>query len=130
MWNQLVTSHSNKSYAVTTAELNHAEYEEENWEGKTVYEIEYKENDIEYEYFYLADGSLLQKGEEIKPASLPAAVMEAVKKAHPNAVIKEAKKKMLLDGTVLRFEVELKVGGKELELEIDPDGKILKTEED
>jgi hypothetical protein len=26
MWNQLVTSHSNKSYAVTTAKLNHAEF--------------------------------------------------------------------------------------------------------
>jgi hypothetical protein len=24
MWNQLVTSHSNKNYAVTTAKLNHA----------------------------------------------------------------------------------------------------------
>ena len=24
IWNQLVTSHSNKSYAVTTAKLNHA----------------------------------------------------------------------------------------------------------
>lgn len=107
------------------------EYEEENWDGKTVYEIEFKENGVEHELFYAADGTLLLTGEEIKAAELPPAVAEAAKKAQPKAAIKEVKKKLLPDGTLSRYEVEFKIdGGKELELEIDANGNILKTEQD
>ncbi len=51
-------------------------------------------------------------------------------KAHPKARIEEAEKVMQPDGTVSGYEVEIKVGGKELELELDTSGKILTTERD
>ena len=106
------------------------EFEQETWDGKIVFAIEFKENGIESEYVFSPDGTLLASGEEIKPTELPQAVVEAVKQAHPQARIKEAKRKLLPDGTVSRFEVEVKEGHKEFELEIDPSGNILKTESD
>ena len=106
------------------------EFEKETWDGKIVFAIEFKENGIESEYVFSPDGTLLASGEEIKPSELPPAVAEAISKAHPQAKIKEAKRKLLPDGTVSRFEVELKEGRKEFELEIDPTGNILNTESD
>lgn len=103
-------------------------FEEETFEGKAAYEVEYKENGKEYEALYRADGTLLQKEEEIDGKSLPEPVAEAIKKAHPNAEIKEAEKLMKPDGTVTGYEVEIKAAGKEIELELDVSGKILKTE--
>jgi uncharacterized membrane protein YkoI len=47
------------------------EFEEETFEGKAAYEVEYKENGTEYELLYSADGILLQKEEEIDGKSLP-----------------------------------------------------------
>ena len=106
------------------------EFEEETWDGKSVFAIEFKDNGIESEYIFSSDGTLLGIEEEIKPADLPPAVAEAINKAHPNAKIKEAERILLPNGTLSRFEVEIKVGGKEFELEIDSNGKILKTKKD
>jgi uncharacterized membrane protein YkoI len=100
------------------------EFEQETWDGKIVFAIEFKENGIESEYVFSPDGNLLASAEEIKPSELPPAVVEAINKAHPQAKIKEAKRKLLPDGTVSRFEVELKEGRREFELEIEPNGNI------
>lgn len=106
------------------------EFEEETFAGKAAYEVEYKENGVEYEFLYSADGKLLQKEEEIDVKTLPDPVVQAILKAHPKAKIKEAEKLMKPDSesTVTGYEVEIKVAGKELELELDASGKILKTE--
>ena len=104
------------------------EFEEELFEGKTAYEVEYKRDGKEYEFLYSAEGVLLQKEEEINVKTLPDPVVQAILKAHPKAKIKEAEKLMKPDGTVTGYEVEIKVAGKELELELDVNGKILKTE--
>ncbi|MGZ5585539.1 MAG: PepSY-like domain-containing protein [Methylobacter sp.] len=105
-----------------------SEFEKETFDGKTAYEVEYKENGKEYALLYGDDGTLLQKEEEIDGKSLPDPVVQAVKKAHPKAEIKEAEKLMKPDGTVVGYEVEIKTEGKKSELELDTDGKILKTE--
>jgi uncharacterized membrane protein YkoI len=104
------------------------EFEEETFEGKTAYEVEYKENGMEYEFLYSADGVLLQKEEEIDGKSLPATVAQAIQQAYPKAGIKEVEKLMKPDGTITGYEVEIKAAGKEVELELDTGGKILKTE--
>jgi uncharacterized membrane protein YkoI len=106
------------------------EFEEESFEGKTAYEVEYKENGKEYALLYGYDGALLQKEEEIDSKSLPKTVAQAVKKAHPKAKIKEVEKLMKPDGTLTGYEVEIKTGGKEVELNLDTNGKILKTEKE
>jgi uncharacterized membrane protein YkoI len=104
------------------------EFEEETFAGKAAYEVEYKENGVEYEFLYSADGKLLQKEEEIDGETLPEPVAQAIKKAYPKAEIKEVEKLMKPDSTVTGYEVEIKVAGKEIELELDVSGTILKTE--
>lgn len=104
------------------------EFEEEMFEGKVAYEVEYKENGKEYEFLYSADGVLLQKEEEIDVQTLPEPVVQAIRKAHLKAEIEQAEKVMKPDGAVTGYEVEIKSAGKELELELDVSGNILKTE--
>ena len=106
------------------------EFEQEMFEGKAAYEVEYKENGREYEILYGPDGVILQKEETIDVKTLPEPVVQAISKAHPKATIKEAEKVMKPDGTVTGYEVELKTEGKELELELDTRGHILRTERD
>jgi uncharacterized membrane protein YkoI len=104
------------------------EFEEEMFEGKVAYEVEYKKNGLEYEFLYSTDGTLLLKEEEIDGEMLPIPVVLAIKKAYPKAEIKEAEQVMKPDNTVTGYEVEIKAAGKEIELELDVDGNILKTE--
>jgi uncharacterized membrane protein YkoI len=72
--------------------------------------------------------TLLQKEEEIDRESLPGPVADAVKKAYSEAKIEEVEKLMKPDNTVTGYEVEIKSAGKEIELELDVNGNILKTE--
>ncbi|MGZ9255481.1 MAG: PepSY-like domain-containing protein [Candidatus Binatia bacterium] len=104
------------------------EFEEETFAGKTAYEVEYKENGMEYEFLYSADGTLLQKEEEINGETLPEPVVKAIKKAYPKAEIKEVEQVMKPDSTVTGYEVDIKEDGKKIELELDVSGNILKTE--
>ena len=106
------------------------EFEKEMIDGKTVYEVEYKENGREYEILYDSDGMILQMEETLNVKALPEPIAQAISKAYPNATIEDAEKVMKPDGTVTVYEVEIKTGGKKLELELDANGKILKTEED
>lgn len=104
------------------------EYEQEMFNGKTAYEVEYKENGKEYEFLYGADGVLLQKEEEIDGKSLPDAVLQGIRKTYPKAEIKEVEQLMTPDGKITGYEVEIKTAGKEIELELDVGGNILKSE--
>jgi len=106
------------------------EFEEEMFEGKTAYEVEYKKNGVEYEFLYSTDGALLQKEEEIDGEMLPVPVVLAIKKAYPKAEIKDVEQVMKPDNTVTGYEVEIKTAGKELELELDVSGNILKSKND
>jgi uncharacterized membrane protein YkoI len=108
----------------------HMKFEEETFEGKPAYEVEYKENGKEHEVMYSADGTLVQKEEKISHKSLPESVAQAIEKEYPKAKIKEVEKVMKPDNTVTGYEVEIKTNGKEKELELDTNGNILKTEED
>jgi len=102
-------------------------YEVEKDAGKTVYEVEFKEQGIKREATYAAEGTLLETEEDIKPDTLPAAITEALKKSHPQATVEEAEKVMKPDGSVSGYEVEIKDGKKEFEIRLDATGKIFKT---
>ena len=104
------------------------EFEEKMFESNPAYEVEYKKNGKEYEFLYSADGTPLQKEEEIDVKSLPEPVAQAVKKAHPKGEIKEVEQLMKPDGTVTGYEMDIKEDGKKIELELDATGNILKTE--
>jgi uncharacterized membrane protein YkoI len=85
---------------------------------------------VEHEVLYSADGTLLQKEEEIEGETLPAPVKDAIRKAYPKAEIKEVEKVMKPDDTLTGYEVEIVTAGKEVELELDTQGKILREEKE
>ena len=103
-------------------------FEQEMFQGKAAYEVEYKENGKEYELLYSAEGALLQKEEEIEVGKLPKPVVEAIMNAYPKAKIEEAERLMKPDGTLTGYEVEIKEEGKKIELELDDSGKIIPIE--
>jgi len=72
---------------------------------------------------------LLQKEVEIDVKTLPNSIVQAILKVHPKAVIEEAEKIIKSDGVAAVYEVEIKVAGKQIELEIDVSGNILKTKD-
>lgn len=106
------------------------EFEKKMVGGKTAYEVEYMENGREYEILYDSDGVILQIEETLDVKALPEPIAQAISKAYPKATIEDAEKVMKSDGTVIVYEVEIKAEGKKLELELDANGKILKTEQD
>jgi hypothetical protein len=107
-------------------------FEKETFEGKAAFEVEYKENGKEHDLIYSDDGTLLQKEEEIDSKSLPESITQIINKKYPQAEIKEAEKLMKPDSIVIGYEVEIETADKKVELELDVDvnGNILKTEDD
>ena len=102
------------------------QYEKESKAGKTVYEVEFKDQGIKRKATYTGEGTLLETEEDIKPDALPASVTEWLKKAHPKATIEEAEKVMTPDGKVSGYEVEIKDGKKVLEIHFDAPAKFLR----
>jgi hypothetical protein len=66
--------------------------------------------------------------ETIATSDLPAAVTDKLNELYPDAEILEAEKETEDGRTV--YEVELKTGGKTIEVEFDADGTVLETEEE
>ena len=56
--------------------------------------MRWKKHGKEFELSYSADGTLLQKEEEIDVKALPNPVVQAIMKAYPKAIIEEAEKVM------------------------------------
>lgn len=107
------------------------EYEEEQRDGKTYYEIEYWENKKQYDALYTPDGVLIEKEEEIALSEVPEAVVQAVKKEYPSGKLKKkAEKVMDAQGNLAGYEIEVKERGKEWDVYTDVNGKILRKEED
>ncbi|MBM4201725.1 MAG: hypothetical protein FJ189_10630 [Gammaproteobacteria bacterium] len=105
-----------------------AEFETETRNGKTVYEVEFRNQGQEMEALFSPEGALLRTETEVAVDSLPDPVKKALAAAHPTARIKEAERLMKPDGTVFGYEVELKDGKRETTVELDGDGKIVSTE--
>lgn len=73
------------------------------------------------------DGAILYTECAIDPKSLPEPVRAAFERAFPGAAIKEAEKKTM-PGSGEEFELEFEVSGKEHELYLQADGKVLRHE--
>ena len=118
------------AFAIAKPHVKVKEYELKTHDGQSFYELEYKENGLEHEYYYAADGTLLETSEEIQTYRLPAELKQAIKTSYPKAKIMAVKKKMMVDGNLSGYEIELKEKGKEVELDIDASGKITRVEID
>lgn len=103
-------------------------YKEEIKNGKVFFEIEFNQKSKELEALYSAEGLLIKTEEEIEIAKLPALIVQVIGKDYPKALLKEAEMILKPDGAVSGYEVEIEDGKKEVKLELDASGKILKTE--
>ncbi len=113
------------------------EVEKETEDGETVYEAEVKIDGKEYEIEVAQDGTLLEKvldededdededeeEEEVKLSDCPAAVQKTLKREAHGAKIKEVEKETE-DGKAI-YEAEVKIDGKEYEIEVAQDGTLI-----
>jgi len=101
------------------------EIERDTEDGKVVYEVEAETADgREIELEVAEDGTLLEKGEEVRLTEVPAAVRATIERelggVSPEKIERET------EGCTVRYEVEAETAdGREIELEIAEDGTLL-----
>jgi hypothetical protein len=107
-------------------------FEEETIDSLTVFAIECKDQGVEKDVLFLADGTIIQVEREIPVDSLPDAITKVVMDAYPDAEIDEAEE--ISRDTTVEYEIVIEIGKKEIELLMATDGRILalqqETEED
>lgn len=114
-----------KSFETVHKDAKATDYEKTVIEGKTCYVIDAVEKEVEKDYIYSEDGILIQTEEDIDVASLPKAVMNAIKKAHPKGEIDEVDK--IVRGEVTQYQVIVEDGESDFEILVAADGKIITT---
>lgn len=97
------------------------------WERESKDELEanFKMNNTDVSANFKLDGTWVETETTIPSKELPAAVSTAVTKKYPGATF-ERTEKIEKPGNKVLYEVNIKVGGKKKELEMDADGNIVK----
>jgi hypothetical protein len=95
-------------------------------ESATEWEAEFKMNTLEYSANFLEDGSWQETEHEIDEAEIPQDVIKALQSNFSGYEIEEAEMSETPQGTVYEFEIEK--GKTEMEVSIDPNGKVLKKQ--
>jgi hypothetical protein len=114
--------------AVTTAFNNkYPDAMDVKWgkESAKEYEAEFKLNGNNVSANFGADGAWVETETVMKVTGLPAAVVDAIKKNYPGAVITTAEK-LEEPGDKLLYETVIKVNGKKKTLELNADGSLAK----
>jgi len=93
-------------------------------ESKTELEANFKMNNADVSANFKFDGSWVETETTISSGELPSAVKNAVDAKYPGAIY-ERTEKIEKPGKTL-YEVNIKVNGKKKELEMDPNGVIVK----
>jgi uncharacterized membrane protein YkoI len=96
------------------------EVEREKKHGVTFYEAEWQVDGREHEAKVTADGDLMELEVEVDAKDVPAVVRRAAEKTFPGGAKLEYERK-----TVILYEIECKVGGKEREVLLTPAGKAV-----
>ena len=96
--------------------------------GDTVfYEIESLDGKTQRSVLYTADGNVNSIEAKMHVKDLPEAVKEAIRKEYSKGKMKKAQ--MITRNSEITYEVIVKSDKKKFELALDPNGKILKTED-
>jgi uncharacterized membrane protein YkoI len=126
--------------AFPDAEIEEVEVEEE--DGLTLYEVELEQDDAEMEVEVAADGTIVEIETEIALKDVPEAALQAIQAAAPDAKIEEVEKTEIraeikkaeadkpaqlvkLDEAKIVYEAELEKDGKEGEITVAADGKVV-----
>jgi hypothetical protein len=91
--------------------------------GKIVYEIESRDGDTRRDLIYDPAGAVLEIEERIPADSIPAAVRAAAERRVAGAKLVGAER--VTRGTVILFEVELRLNGRSRFLTFDPEGRAV-----
>jgi uncharacterized membrane protein YkoI len=101
---------------------------------KSGYELEIKNKNDELEVTLTEAGDIVQFERELEVKDLPKAVVKALEDKYPKAELKEADEVTKVDGKkekLAYYVVEVKTADKKtLEVQVDPDGKVLKSDEE
>jgi len=126
--------------AFPNAKVEEVEMEEE--EGVTLYEVELEQGEVEMEVEVAADGTLVEIETEIAQKNVPEAVLQAIQAAAADSKIEEVEKVEIraeikkaeagkpaqlvkLETAKVVYEAELKKDGKEGEITVASDGKVV-----
>ncbi|HYE36578.1 PepSY-like domain-containing protein [Methylocaldum sp.] len=103
-------------------------YEEETVDGEAAYEIDFTDDGQKIDEVYRADGTLVETERTIKTSELPEPVMQTVKQRYPKAKVDEVFEVSNTDGKVIGYEVQIKEGKREREVELDLNGNIQESD--
>jgi hypothetical protein len=97
------------------------------WERENAkeYEAEFKVNNTNVSANFKTDGSWTETETTIPSSELPVAVTSAVNKKYPGAVY-GVTEKIEKPGAKILYEVNITANGKKKEIELNPDGVIVK----
>ena len=110
-----------------TAELKGASKETEN--GKTSYEVTFSLKNANHDVILTSEGKITAIEKVIKAEDLPRAVADTLKTKYGQATIKAAEQISDADDKITAYEVQIvKADKKELEVKLDPEGKVLNEE--
>jgi len=101
--------------------------EKENENGKVVYEAEFLRGGKTTEVKVASGGTLLSTEVELSLDEVPAPVKATILKEAKGAKIKEVEKET--KGATITYEAEFEADGKEVEIQVAPDGKLLGRED-
>lgn len=106
--------------------------ERETEAGKVVYDVELKHKSRKYEMDIHEDGTVVELEKEVAAEDVPEAVRKAVRAEFPRAKVREFMEVNRVKGkdeTPIHYEVTLSINGKEREVVVSLDGKVLKRPE-
>jgi len=95
-------------------------------ESATEWEAEFKMNKVEYSANFLEDGTWKETEYEIEEKDIPQSLKSVLLAAFPDYEIEEAEISETQSGLVYEFSIEK--GEAEMEVAIDPTGKIVKQD--
>lgn len=99
--------------------------EKETEDGLTLYEAAWKVGDVDHEVNVNEAGEVMETEMSVSGDAVPAAVKAAAMKHLPKGATAEFEKKM-----VVLYEIEAMVDGKEVEMLVDPSGRVMELEAD
>lgn len=110
--------------AYPKAEITSASKEDE--DGRIAYEIESVDDEQVRDILYSEEGQVLEVEEEMLFNELPKAVRETIKDEYPDTEVEKAEK--ITRGGVINYEVVVETEDESLEIVLDAQGKIIKSE--